>query len=96
MTFEQISALHIWFKIIQCIDNEDNARIYEPCVDQLYKLVYDEDVQSVLSWWMAFWSIITLKYPNVAADHVSQFLLEIIDHKKFNLIGLLPVSPLMS
>jgi len=96
MAFEQISASHIWFKIIQCIDNEDNARIYEPCVDQLYKLVYDEDVQSVLSWWMTFWSIITLKYPNVAADHVSQFLLEIIDHKKFNLIGLLPVSPLMS
>ncbi len=96
MTFEHISALHIWFKVIQSIDNEDNARVYEPCVDQLYKLVYDEDVQSVHSWWMTFWTIITLKYPNVAADHVSQFLLEIIDHKKFNLIGLLPVSPLMS
>ncbi|CAF1064963.1 unnamed protein product [Adineta steineri] len=91
MTFEHLAALHIWFKVGQCIDNEDNARVYETCLDRLYKLIYDEEEEEKMySWWCTFWSMTALKYPNVAANHISQFLHEIIDHKKMNLLGLLP------
>ncbi|CAF4777786.1 unnamed protein product, partial [Rotaria sp. Silwood2] len=75
-----------------CIQNEDDARPSESCADRLYRLVYDENEQHLHSWWLTFWSIVSTKYPNIAVDHIPQFLDEIIDHKQLTLLAILSVS----
>jgi hypothetical protein len=92
MTFAHTTTLCLWFKTVQCIDNEDNARPYEPCADRLYKLVCDEGEQDLVPWWIGFWSVVGTKYPTIAAEHIPQFLHEIIDRKEISLIVLLSVS----
>jgi hypothetical protein len=87
-----MTSLHLWFKIIQCINNDDDARPYEPCADRLYQLISDEGGYSLYHWWNTFWGIVAMKYPNVAANHISQFLHEVIDRKQFSLVTILGVS----
>ncbi|CAF4671529.1 unnamed protein product [Rotaria sp. Silwood1] len=90
MTLSHAISLGLWCRIGLYIQNEDDARPYEPCLDRLYQLVYNEDEQHLHSWWINFWSIIGIKYPNIAVNHTSQFLNEIIDHKQLTLLSILP------
>jgi hypothetical protein len=92
MTFAHSTSLFFWFKLGHCINSEDDAHVYEPCTDRLYKLICDEEGQNLRQWWNTFWVWICPKYPNVAVNHISQFLEEIIDRKEISLISLLPVS----
>ncbi|CAF2790446.1 unnamed protein product [Rotaria sp. Silwood2] len=89
MTLSHSISLGLWFRIGQCIQNEDDARPYESCADRLYRLVYDEKEQHLHSWWLTFWSIVSTKYPNIVVDHIPQFLDEIIDRKQLTLLGIL-------
>jgi len=92
MTFAYTTTLYLWYKVIKCINNEDDARSYESCADRLYKLVCDEGAENLHNWWVTFWCIVGIKYPNVAVDHISQFLHEVIDCKQIALTQLLNVS----
>ncbi|UJR31959.1 hypothetical protein I4U23_019432 [Adineta vaga] len=88
-TTEHYTALVIWFAMGPCIDNENDARAYERCVDRLFELIYDENEDSIHSWWTTFWIIVGLKFPTMAAEHSEQFLKEIIDHKQMMMIAIL-------
>jgi hypothetical protein len=92
MTFAHTTTLYLWFKLLKCINNEDDARCYESCTDRLYKLVYDEGEANLYNWWAGFWCMVGMKYPNVAVDHISQFLREVIDRKEIRLIQIVNVS----
>ena len=91
-TSEQIAAMTIWFAAVPCIEGEDNARVYEECVNRLFQLIYDEDEKSIHAWWSTFWSFMAVKAPEVAAEHSAQFLYEIIDQKQTTLASLVLVS----
>lgn len=92
MTFAHITSLYLWFKIGQCINNENDAKPYEICADKLYKLVCDDGEDKLYQWWINFWCIMGTKYPNVAVKHISQFLHDVIDRKQFTLVSIVSVS----
>jgi hypothetical protein len=92
MTLANRAALYLWFKLGKFMNSEDDARVYEPCVDRIYKLICDEGETHLRSWWNAYWCWVCTKYPNVAVNHIPQFLEEIIDRKETTLAGLLTVS----
>ena len=56
------------------------------------ELVYEEDHADMHQWWQFFWTLNGFKYPNIALDHLPQFLTEIIDQKKTLLSLVVPVS----
>ncbi|CAF0913617.1 unnamed protein product [Adineta ricciae] len=88
-TVEYLTALLLWFSVGACLGNEDDARVYEKCADRLFEMVYNENEESMHSWWSTYWSIVLMNYPNVAANHSEQLLQEIIDHKQIMLLGML-------
>lgn len=91
-TVEHLTAFLLWFSVGPCLGNEDDARAYEKCADRLFEMVYNENEESIHTWWSVYWSTVSVNYPNVAARHSEQLLQEIIDHKQMMLLGILTVS----
>ncbi|CAF3723633.1 unnamed protein product [Rotaria sordida] len=87
MTLSHSAGLALWCRLPQYIHNEDDAYPYESCADRLYQLVYKEEEQQLYQWWINFWCIIGLKYQNVAVNHIPQFLDEIINRKRLDLLS---------
>ncbi|CAF3691039.1 unnamed protein product [Rotaria socialis] len=89
MTLAHDASLPLWFKLGVCMHTEDDARPYKTCADRLYQLAFEDEAQQQFHpWWLTFWTIVGLKYPNLALDHISQFLEEIIDRKRFTLLSI--------
>lgn len=86
------AVLNLWYKAITCIHSEEEARQYEVCSDRMYQMACDEGDTNTHSWWVTFWGVLVMKYPNVAADHIPQFLHEVIDRKQTLFVAFLPVS----
>ncbi|CAM4771267.1 unnamed protein product [Rotaria magnacalcarata] len=88
MTLAQTVSLSLWFKLGVCMHTEDDARPYKTCADRLYQLAFEDEAQQrFYPWWLTFWTIVGIKYPNLALDHISQFLEDIIDRKQFTLLS---------
>lgn len=92
MTLGANTCLCIWYRIIPLIRSEEEARQYSQCLNDMYNIFCDNEDETIYSWWIHFWSIIGLKYPNVALNHVEQFLYDSIDRKQTMLTMLLPVN----
>jgi hypothetical protein len=86
------AVLNLWYKSITCIHSEEDARQYEACADRLYQIACEESDKFTHTWWITFWSILVMKYPNLAVDHLPQFLHEVIDRKQTLFVTFLPVS----
>ncbi|CAF1549843.1 unnamed protein product, partial [Rotaria sordida] len=74
------------------LNNAADVRLYEPCLKQLRSLACDEEETTFFDWLTTFWSITGMKIPDVAADHVEEFLSDLIDRKQIHMMALLPVS----
>ena len=92
VTVEYLTALLLWFSVGPCLGNDDDARVYEKCADRLFEMIYNENEESMHSWWSTYWSTVLLNYPSVAANHIDQLLQEIIDHKQTRLLAMLIVG----
>ncbi|CAM4838547.1 unnamed protein product [Rotaria magnacalcarata] len=89
-SFEHIIATVVWFKIAPYLNNAADVRLYEPCLKQLRSLACDEEETTFFDWLTTFWSITGMKIPDVAADHVEEFLSDLIDRKQIHMMALLP------
>ena len=92
VTLATRTGLCLWFALGKFMNSEDDARVYEPCADRIYNLICNEEETHLRIWWNTYWCWICTKYPNVAVNHIPQFLEEIIDRKESTLTPLLTVS----
>ncbi|CAF3019485.1 unnamed protein product [Rotaria sp. Silwood2] len=89
MTISDAISSPLWCSIGVYIQNEDDARPYEPCVDRLYQLAYEDEEEKLYQWWIDFWIIIGLKCPNISIDHIPQLIDAVIDRKRIELLTML-------
>ncbi|CAF4876840.1 unnamed protein product [Rotaria socialis] len=92
--FEYWTMNNIWHYVSLCIANQEDVRLYNTCLDRLYTRAQDDNDQDLKCWWISFWQTVGMKFPQVAADHVEQFLCITIDEKDMSFLVLLPVSDL--
>ena len=91
MTLAANITMQIWFKVAPSIRNEEEVQQYGNCVNEMYQLVCETDDKTLYTWWMHFWSIIAVKYPNATLDYIPQFLHDSIDRHQTMLAMFLPV-----
>jgi hypothetical protein len=90
--FEYTAMSNLWHAVGPCLVDEDDARVYETCLERLYTRALDDNDKDLHYWWVTFWTTVGMKLPQVAADHVEQFLVTTIDRKDVSFFVLLPVS----
>lgn len=56
MTWIYLTIRNLWSKLSSIIIKEDDARLYLPCLDHMYRTVYDDDDddKNVRYWWTNF------------------------------------------
>ena len=91
-SFELNIAERLWTRLCSHLSNEIDIRQYEPVVKRLHSLACDEDETKFFNWCFSFWQIVTMKSPDVAADHISEFFDDIFDRNQFVLGSILPVK----
>jgi hypothetical protein len=84
----------IWFKIVPCLQNDDEVYCYRSCLHRIYEIICEEDTSGKIMYpyWLFFWSLVILKYPNTTVEFIPQFLNEIIEHRQDTLISIMPVG----
>jgi hypothetical protein len=90
--FEYTAMSNLWHKVGPCLVDESDALVYDSCLERLYTRAQEDDDKDLHDWWITFWTTVGMKLPQVAADHVEQFLITTIDRKDMSLLSLLPVS----
>ena len=90
--FEYFAMNNIWYQVSACLFNEEDARLYKACLDRMFTRAHDDNDKDLKYLWVHFWTFVGMKLPQVAADHVEQFLVTTIDDKNLSLLILLPVS----
>lgn len=87
-------TMQLWYKVTRCINNEDEAAVYEQFNNRIYQLAYEEEGEQLklYDWWKSYWANIGYKCPNAAIKNISMFLYEIIDRKRSDYIALVTVS----
>ncbi|CAF3078598.1 unnamed protein product [Rotaria socialis] len=90
--FEYWTMNNIWHYVSLCIANQEDVRLYNTCLDRLYTRAQDDNDQDLKCWWISFWQTVGMKFPQVAADHVEQFLCITIDEKDMSFLVLLPIT----
>jgi hypothetical protein len=90
--FEYFAMNNIWYQVSACLIIEEDARLYETCLDRMYTRAQDDNDKDLKHLWVHFWTYVGMKLPQMAADHVEQFLVTTIDHKNLSFLTLLPVS----
>lgn len=92
LPWELETAKSMWFAVTECLTNEDDASLYEPCIKRIYSLGHEDHEDSFFPWCSNFWNSIGQKLPDTAAKYTKEFLSDVFDRKQTDLIGLLPVS----
>ncbi|CAF0967293.1 unnamed protein product [Rotaria magnacalcarata] len=62
-----------------------------PCIQKLYSLVYADNEQRFYDLWSSFWNSVGFRLPDVAIDHIEDFLNDILDRKHIAAATLLPI-----
>ncbi|CAF4256628.1 unnamed protein product [Rotaria sp. Silwood2] len=83
---------NLWHQLRVCLINEEDARAYNTCLGRLGIRAQDDNDKDLKYWWLSFWTTVGMKLPQVAVDHVEQFLATTIDQKDMNFLVILPVS----
>ncbi len=91
-TFEFRAVYDLWYSVVSCLINEDDARLYEPILERMYTRAQDDNDSQLYNWWVSFWTTVGIKLPQVAVNHVEKFLVSTIDRKDMNFLNLLLVS----
>ena len=81
----------LWFRIAKCLENEADVRLYESCIKHIHRLAFDDDEKMFLDWWNTFWSVVSMKTLDAAANYVEEFLDDLIDRQQFGMVSLLSV-----
>ena len=89
---EQESAKELWMIICECVTNENEARLYETCLQRITSLAREEEQTNLYSWYHTFWNEVGKHCPTLAMHHVEGFLQYTIDRKDPSLFLLLRVS----
>ncbi|CAM4794789.1 unnamed protein product [Rotaria magnacalcarata] len=87
-------ASFILTTLVYPIQNEDGQVSFEylPCIQKLYSLVYADNEQRFYDLWSSFWNSVGFRLPDVAIDHIEDFLNDILDRKHIAAATLLPVK----
>ncbi|CAF4507510.1 unnamed protein product, partial [Didymodactylos carnosus] len=86
-TFPYCALNNIWYQSGTSTETIDDAKLYVECADVMHKR--SEEVKSLYSMWEMFWQSIVMKYPDLASDHIEQFLNDFIDRKQMSMLMIL-------
>ncbi|CAF2614744.1 unnamed protein product [Rotaria sp. Silwood2] len=86
---------NLWHQLRVCLINEEDARAYNTCLGRLGIRAQDDNDKDLKYWWLSFWTTVGMKLPQVAVDHVEQFLATTIDQKDMNFLVILPVKQII-
>lgn len=91
-SFEHCLAEALWGRLCSHLTHEADIRLYEPCVRRMHSLACEEDEAQFFNSCLSFWTFVTQKAPDVAANYVEDFFADVLDRKQVMMTSLLPVS----
>lgn len=91
MTLEYLTVANCLLKVAVTITNENDARLYQAFLGQIYIQAKEEENELLHQWWLGFWMIVGSKVPNVAIDHLEYLLDDTLNSKRMDLVHLLVV-----
>lgn len=89
---EQKTGRELWRVISQCVMNENDARLYQPCLKQITSLLEEDEASDLCQWYTEFWNGVGNHCPTIAATHLEEFLRFTIDRHDSSLFRLLCVG----
>ncbi|CAF1175185.1 unnamed protein product [Adineta steineri] len=92
MTFQYTVLVCLLFRVASVIYNENDARLSQPFLDEMYMNVKNDNKTMLCQWWIGFWLTIGMKLTNIAIDHIDQFFEYTFNSKDMSFIGLLMLS----
>ena len=91
MNLEYLTVANCLLKVALTITNENDARLYQAFLGQIYIQAKEEENEILHQWWLGFWMIVGSKVPNVTIDHLEYLLDDTLNSKKMDLVHLLVV-----
>jgi hypothetical protein len=91
MTLEYITVANCLMKVASMITNENDARLYQAFLGQIYIQAKEEENEFLRQWWCGFWMVVGAKVPNVSVDHLEYLLDYTLNSKNMTLVHLLVV-----